>query len=500
MAVSNLTGGKLVTEWMNEMDFVSMTLGNHEYDWGEEVIEENASIAEFPFLAINVYDNSTNERVDYCDASVLVEQGSLKIGIIGAMGNCYGSISSDKVAGVTFKTGSALTALVKAEAQSLRNRGADCIIYSIHDGQNNDYQHYDYSLSDYVDVVFEGHTHSGYVQRDNYGVYHLQGGGDNKGITRAELTVNFARNEAETKKAEVVYTSQYTHLQPDSVVDLVASRYPEAVEIACEPLGRNDVVRESDEISSLVAKLYYEAGVKKWGDQYEIALGGGSLNLRSPYKIFAGEVVYGDVYDVLTFDNQIELCSVKGSVLKSRFINNSKYHVYCNSVLTANIDDNKDYYIVLDTWSSRYDKNQTTVIARYDETTFARNLLADYIRKGGWTTQTEQDSVITLTSIPEIISKGNALADNGETSEYYYVKGRIISFDNTEYGNCTIVDENGNELYVYGINDNSGNRYDAMTNPPQVGDTVILKSVIKRYVAYGSSKVEFFHAVLISIE
>ena len=32
-AESNLTKGLLVTEWLNELDFVSMTLGNHEYDW-----------------------------------------------------------------------------------------------------------------------------------------------------------------------------------------------------------------------------------------------------------------------------------------------------------------------------------------------------------------------------------------------------------------------------------------------------------------------------------
>ena len=67
---SNLTRGNIITEWMNEMDFVSMTLGNHEYDWGEDAIENNAELAEFPFLALNVYDKATNQRVDYCDSSV----------------------------------------------------------------------------------------------------------------------------------------------------------------------------------------------------------------------------------------------------------------------------------------------------------------------------------------------------------------------------------------------------------------------------------------------
>jgi hypothetical protein len=81
---SNLTKGLIMTDWMNALDFAAMTLGNHEYDWGEDAIEQNAKAAEFPLLAINVYDRQTNERVDYCEASVLIEQDGLIIGIIGA--------------------------------------------------------------------------------------------------------------------------------------------------------------------------------------------------------------------------------------------------------------------------------------------------------------------------------------------------------------------------------------------------------------------------------
>ena len=95
-AEAGLTFGNLVTDWMNEMDFVSMTLGNHEFDWGEEYIEQNAELAQFPFLAINIFDKQTDKRVDYCDSSVMVELGDLKVGVIGAIGDCYSSISADK--------------------------------------------------------------------------------------------------------------------------------------------------------------------------------------------------------------------------------------------------------------------------------------------------------------------------------------------------------------------------------------------------------------------
>jgi len=84
---SNLTRGMILNDWMSEMEFVSMTLGNHEFDWGTEYIESNAAQSDFPYLAINVYERATNKRADYCQPSVMVERGGAKIGIIGAIGN-----------------------------------------------------------------------------------------------------------------------------------------------------------------------------------------------------------------------------------------------------------------------------------------------------------------------------------------------------------------------------------------------------------------------------
>ena len=55
---SNLTNGLIITDWMNELGFVSMTLGNHEFDWGDDAIYENMALAQFPLLAINIYDKN----------------------------------------------------------------------------------------------------------------------------------------------------------------------------------------------------------------------------------------------------------------------------------------------------------------------------------------------------------------------------------------------------------------------------------------------------------
>ncbi|MGN1206931.1 MAG: hypothetical protein ACI4SP_01405, partial [Eubacteriales bacterium] len=99
-----------------------------------------------------------------------------------------------------------------------------------------------------------------------------------------------------------------------------------------------------------------------------------------------------------------------------------------------------------------------------------------------------------LLSIPDAIAIGEALADNGTSTESYYVTGTVVSIKSTTYGNMYIEDTDGNQLYIYGCYDMDGNRYDAMTNPPQVGDTVILHGSIKRYVSGSTVIIEMTSA------
>lgn len=398
---SNLTYGGIITDWMNELDFAAAAVGNHDFDWGESYLEDNTEAAQFPFLAINIYDRDTNARVSYCDASLLLDRGGVQVGIIGAIGDCYSSISADKTTGVYFKVGNDLTALVKAESDRLRAAGADFIVYVLHDGYGKSQSgsatasqlksYYDVALSDgYVDLVFEGHTHQGYVLQDTHGVYHLQNRGDNKGgISHAAVAINSVTLETEVQDAELISTSVYQSLADDPVVNTLLNKYKDVISKADETLGNNRIDRNSTAVCNKVAQLYYQLGVDTWGTEYDIVLGGGFLNTRSPYKLKAGPVKYGDLQMLLPFDNQLVLCSVKGKYLSSKFFNttNSDYYIYYGDYgesVKKNINYNDTYYVVVDTYTAQYGPNHLTVVKEYDPTVFARDLLAEYIASGGW--------------------------------------------------------------------------------------------------------------------
>lgn len=388
---SNNTKGKLATEWLNYINCSSMTLGNHEFDWSTEKIKSNAQLANFPFLAINVYDNATNKRVEYCQPSTVVQFGDAKVGIIGAIGDCYSSISSSMCSDVNFKVKSELTTLVKEEANRLRAQGVDYIVYSLHDGgrANESMDWYDVSLSNgYVDIVFEGHSHQSYAYADSYGVYHVQGGGYNSGISAAEVRLNFANQQSNTSNVQVISNRVYSKYAKDFIVNDLVEKYKDEIGNPNEVVATLSRDVSSTAIVNKVAELYCAIGLQTWGSQYQIMLGGGYLNTREPYSLSNGNVTVGQVQTLLPFDNKIVLCSLNGTELKNKFINtpNKKYHI-AYSPYGESVKDNvvynpkKTYYIVTDTYTSDY--HHLKVLATLGDNVFARDLLCDYLRGGG---------------------------------------------------------------------------------------------------------------------
>ncbi len=506
---SNLTYGNIITEWMNDLGFAAMTLGNHEYDWGEEYISQNAELANFPILGINVFDPDTNEREEYAAPSVLIERSGVKIGIIGAIGDCMSSIAPDKTTDVYFKTGNELTNLIKDESTSLREQGADIIIYTVHDSENSNESYYDVELSNgYVDLVFEGHSHSTVRQKDKYGVWHLQAGGDNgTGLSHAEIKIDIISGAITVAQTKIVEHSAYLHLDDDPIVNELMEKYADQISKMNEYLGMNDSYRNSDALASYAAEAMFNVGYAHWNSDAryagKIVLGGGFLNVRSPYKLDAGKVTYGDIYPLFPFDNLLVLCKVNGNRLLEQFIYSSNYVCYYGedgNQIKNNVQNNETYYVIVDTYCANYNfkgMGWLEIVEYYQDNYYTRDALAQFIKDGGMSAK----SADKTSTIPELLDLGFSLADNEETKEKYRTVGKIVALENTTYGNAVIEDEDGNQIYVYGMYDTDRNRYDAMATKPQEGDVVTVEGVIKNFVnAYYGQKIEFVNATVLEIQ
>ncbi|HUL36495.1 MAG TPA: bifunctional UDP-sugar hydrolase/5'-nucleotidase, partial [Thermodesulfobacteriota bacterium] len=76
---ANLFQAESVIELMNVMRFDAMVLGNHEFDFGQEILKKRVSEARFPVLGANV------EGLPYVKPYIIKELGGIRLAIIGVV-------------------------------------------------------------------------------------------------------------------------------------------------------------------------------------------------------------------------------------------------------------------------------------------------------------------------------------------------------------------------------------------------------------------------------
>ena len=438
---SNYTRGKLVTEWMNSMNFVSMAVGNHEFDWGQQEIANNQDLSTFPILGINVLYRANGTRVEYLEPSTTFARGGAKIGVIGAIGNCLSSISSSNVSDIFFAKDDELSELIKEESTRLRNEEhCDFIIYSLHGSASTDEQeNYDLTLSSghYVDLVLEGHSHQGYAYTDEAGIYHVQGKAYNQEIYQITVDLDLTHQSFNVEEVTPLNFSNsyspYRDYSEDSGVLALLDKYHDQYSVAYEELGVLNEFKNATTLKSKVADLYYEKGYEKWHNNYDLVLGGGYISCRSS-GIGPGMVTYGDVAESFPFDNEIVLCSIRGYQLTdSQFVDGSNYNYYVtwsDESIKYNLESYTTYYLVTDTFTSDYYRTKLTIVDYLEPGKFARDLIAEYIREGNWSDVPIVNNHEGTISDPKTIEEAREQAVNYTTasdSPAYYFKGVVCT-------------------------------------------------------------------------
>lgn len=83
-------------------------------------------------------------------------------------------------------------------------------------------------------------------------------------------------------------------------------------------------------------------------------------------------------------------------------------------------------------------------------------------------------------SIAQLKEEGSHLEHNTISTTNYYVKAKIKSITNLEWGNMTIEDETGS-IGIYGLNREDGEKFIEIENKPIVGDTILLRGPLKKF-------------------
>jgi len=363
-ADSNITRGRLVVDAMNLMGFEAMAIGNHEFDWTDEFLISNQIRSNFPLLGINIFDQRTQARAAFADASVLIEKTGIQIGIIGTIGSdLESSILTSAVQDYSFVP---YTDLVMQESERLRDLGADLIILLNHDGSVES------GVMPYVDAVFNGHTHRREVFHvDGKPVY--QGQAYGQAISHVRFVVNTSTMQPTFIQSQSgVYTFD-TLLNANQIgeenieMKQMFDQYlvDEINEVKNEIIGSADGAFSRNQLGNLAVDemLRYGQEVKP----EVVASFHNTGGVRS--TIDQGPVSYGELYKAFPFDNELMIVEVTGNELLWWLSENLYVATVAN--LTP-IQTNQTYWIISINYltekhfeSNSYPHDLTTVINTY---------------------------------------------------------------------------------------------------------------------------------------
>ncbi|TIS57247.1 bifunctional UDP-sugar hydrolase/5'-nucleotidase [Mesorhizobium sp.] len=317
--------GKTEGEFLNQMKFDAMELGNHEFDDGESALAPFLDMIQFPVLGANVKANDQSKLGDRVKPSIVLEVGGQKIGIVGAVTNDTSELASpgpninieDDVKSIT------------AEVEKLKGQGINKIIAVTHIGYKRERDVI--AKIPGIDVVVGGHSHSLLSNTDpkaegpyptmvdnpdGYKVPVVQAASYSKYL--GEFKVVFDDNGV-VKQASGDPIHLDKSITPDPAVlarikelgaPIEALKNKEVAETTKPIDGSRDNCRAREcEMGNLVSDAVLDR-VKDQGVEIVISNGGG---LRA--SIDQGTVTMGEVLTVLPFQNTVATFQISGKDL-----------------------------------------------------------------------------------------------------------------------------------------------------------------------------------------
>jgi len=318
--------GRVELEVMHVLGTEAMTIGNHEFDGGPEVLGRFIDGARFPILSANIDVSAEPALAGKIRPSIMMQKDGLKIGVVGAT-TLQTPVTSLPGPRVKFSDpGPALT----REAAALRAQGAGLVIALSHLGVDVDQKFAGHITG--VDVFVGGHTHTllsdseagaagpplqaitgpagtaVVVQASCYGRY----------VGRLDLDID------ETGRV-LAYGGDVSHvdlsLPDDPVVAKIIGGYAAQLDTV-----RNRVVGRADQAYGVETCRVAECALGSFLADSILAtvhgadlaiINGGGLRIGLP----AGDIKLGDVMGTLPYGNSVATVELRGADVAAAIAN-----------------------------------------------------------------------------------------------------------------------------------------------------------------------------------
>ena len=335
---SNYQYGAIVQDVFNYAGVSLRTVGNHDFDWGLDHLEDtNNRLLDddyIPTLAANVYDyaNGVSGKTQQSKygkeyASFTLDNG-LKVGVVGVIGdNQITSICSQLVSTICF---SDYIEKTKEISDFLRiEKGCDVIVLSAHEGASD--MVYTglasvspYSHKRYADLMLGGHNHTRY-EETVAGVKCVQWDSNGQSTGLVKLKYDYTNDCLLDSQTEVTtydtyyYRHNYAIIEP--TINTMVSNYLSVTEpIASEVLSPNfSGYFNTTNLAYLMTEAIFNA---VGGAGYSVDF---AVSNYARTSFYGTSFTYGDLYKCFPFDNQIILMDINSSTAINSLRHNMTY-------------------------------------------------------------------------------------------------------------------------------------------------------------------------------
>lgn len=291
------------------MDAVGMdvsVLGNHEFDYGQAILNDRMSEAGFPFICANV--SSDHAILSVPDPYVVIEKGGFKIAFVGVVENSSRGglpLSHPKnMDGLAFEDGANAVANLSENPDII---GADLVVALTHYGKEEDRRLIDKAFNgseSFVDLVVGGHNHMLYNEKYR-GIAMIQTGAHMQYM--AKLTLSVLSGKVKSYQYELIDLSE------DHPIDTAIAS--QIADFNNRPEFYTTLAIASHNYNKEETGCFYTTALKE-STESELAIqnyGGIRAQLQK------GNIRPYDVYTIDPFGNGLETYSVRVSDLKSFF-------------------------------------------------------------------------------------------------------------------------------------------------------------------------------------
>ncbi|MBU9713188.1 5'-nucleotidase C-terminal domain-containing protein [Bacillus tamaricis] len=411
--VNDINLGEPIIDILNEMKLDALVIGNHEFDYGQDVFAERVLQSEFPWLSANMTVDQ-DIPIEQPDPYTIFEFGEFDVAVFSLTQNPPATAPSG-VVGIEFHDYVETALAYQEELEA----NADIIIALTHIGYGDDR-----SLAeevDYFDVIIGGHTHTvlNTPQVVN-GTPIAQAGGYGSHVGRLNLSIDPDTKEVVDVSGGLQTIGDLT--DTDSSVQAIIDDWNEQMD---EIL--NIVIGETDTGLSRDGRYDQDVSLGNfWTDAMAFAADADiafTNNGGIRDSIASGDVTIGDIYRIEPFDNQVMLIEMTGEAIK----NVIEYSFSRGGRNQIDLQSSGLHYTILTNASGQYSDAVLELDGTPLEMTETYHVaVPDYIGTGGSGYDFEGDvlynEVTPMTTA--MIDYAEFLTGQGEKLNYYS-EGRI---------------------------------------------------------------------------